>query len=227
MAMRNEKWSTEEIEKDVHYNYAATTSYPATEHLAVVLKAIGEQLREKRLTAEQKELAWMVAQAQFNRVDFDVNEVIRKVELKVQAEVKKDRGNPKYRACFPKGLSLIALKGQAEAAELEVLGKGLKQHFPALWSEHGAELEALAKRAVAAEEAAAKALREAEVAKMEERLARGEAVKQLRRNEGALLMVFPGERAKVRSFFRQINSRVEDEAQPSFEADGAAGADEG
>lgn len=212
MARRDETYGTVEIERDLRYHQAASTSHPETEHLVPVIQGCETRLRGKRQAREDKELARMVARAQLVRVDFDVNELIREVELGVQAEVKKNREDPRYKACFPKGLSLIALKGKEEADELALLAKGLKQHFPSLWAEHGAKIEELAKKTVAAEEAAMAADREVEVAWMEERLARKEAVTQLRRNEGALIAQFPGDRAKVRSFFRQLPRK--DDAQP-------------
>jgi len=78
----------------------------------------------------------------------------------------------------------------------------LRQHFPKLAEEHGAELDRLTKATVAAEHAWKQAEAAVDAAFADEKTARMELIEHLDKNAGKLLDMFPGEKAHVRRFFR-------------------------
>lgn len=85
--------------------------------------------------------------------------------------------------------------------------RALEKRSAPLAKGYGKELLRLSNAAVTAELAWKKASTEAATAFGEEVLARTDLVRQLQKNEGALTTLFPGQRRRVRSFFRPTRRR--------------------
>ncbi len=139
--------------------------------------------------------------------DLDVDDRARLLELDMLRLVDKDRTRAEYRAAFPKGLvHILALRGKAEETELKATMKAVRAASPELARRY-ADVPVLAAAATAAENEWREAEAAAGRAFVAERIVRLDLVRQLQKNEGALLVVFPGKRARVRSFFRTATSR--------------------
>ncbi len=133
----------------------------------------------------------------------DLDDACRDTEIDHFAKVKKDRTAADYRACWPRGLSdLVAARGAEQARSVRALVAELERHVPDLHAKHGARLLELA----VLTEQRERAWNDAEVAAGQaftlERIARASLIEQLRKNEGALREIYPGQARKVRSFFR-------------------------
>ncbi len=110
---------------------------------------------------------------------------------------------------FPGGLSaLVAMRGSEQNEAVGTVVKVLDKRAPDLAKSYVKELSRLSKIAVDAETAWKKAETSASAVFGEEVLARLELVRQLQKNEGALTTLFPGQRRRVRSFFRPTRRRV-------------------
>jgi hypothetical protein len=208
MAIPSERSSTAQILQDSRYHRAALTAHPKTEHLVTPLKDAEDELRKARLATEHSEDERTGRLAVLLNVDFELDDLVRIVHLKVLIATSKERTHPLYRACFPNGLSaLVGLRGTAQAREVKGLIGVLREQEPNIAKEHGAELERLADASVEAENEWRDS--EAEVGRVFglERIARAELIRQMHRSEGALLTVFPGQKRRVRAFFRPTRRR--------------------
>lgn len=208
MPIRDERTSTDEILRDSRFHRASLASDPRTTHLVSVLQTAETKLRQAAGRHDEKDDQRTDALALLLRTDFELDEKLRLLELAVLGAVGKDRAHTGYQALFPRGLSaLLALRGDDEAREVAALVGKLKGQFPKLATEYGADLGRLGKLTGEAERAWRQAETDTAAAFGEEVIARVELVRQIQKNEGALLSIFPGQRRRVRSFFRPTRRR--------------------
>lgn len=214
MPIRNETTSSEELLLDSRYHIAALLSDPETESLAPATKKVAQALRAAAAQTESMEGERVEAQALLVRADLVVDKRVRQLDLDLLAALSGQRGDERYRQVFPRGAStVIALRGAEESAAVELVVKGLQTAHPELYKRHGAELKKLAAAASAAEDALIKLEAAADQVFTTELAARRALVRQLQKNEGALTVMFPGDRAAVRSFFRATRRRQAEEAK--------------
>ncbi|MBN1612406.1 MAG: hypothetical protein JW940_37595 [Polyangiaceae bacterium] len=194
--------------------------------LAPPASELGASLKAQwhvRLETSEREV---MTGALLDRADYELDQACRTVELEALALVGKDRSAPEYRALFPDGLAvLVALRGTAQVRKVEQMVGTMRERAPDLGARHAQTLLELASKMVAAEKTAADAHQGYAEAFAKERLLRFDLVRQLRRNEGALTTVYPGNRALVRSFFPRRRVRAAVESAPlTNEPTAAAGA---
>lgn len=202
-SIRGERTGTENLLRDGRYHYAALLADPETSHLAPLTKPRIDSLKQAATLTEDAELFRLEKQALYARAEYLHDNLQRECELDIYKSVKKNRQAPSYRKVYPQGFSaLIAQSGAEQERSVKTMLKGLVAHFPTVAKKYGKDLEKLAAEASAAETALKEA--EAEVGRLfvAEQLERGELFRQMRRNEGSLLSLFPDDRARVRLYFR-------------------------
>jgi hypothetical protein len=216
MAIRNEKASTAKILQDARFHRAAVGGHPKTLRLVERINAPYLSLKAARNATEEAEDAAMDAFARLTLADFELDEECRQSELDVLGATGKDRDAVEYRACF--GLvslgELVAMRGVEQADAVKTLVEALARQVPAVHAERGERLLALAATATTAEAAWLEAERLAGGAFANEKIERLQVVRQLQKNQGALTEIFPGNRRRVRSFYRPGKARVV-EAEPT------------
>lgn len=224
--MSDERAGTEEILRDARYHKAALAADPRTTHLADRLRKPYTQLKVTRAAADEKEEARVEGLARLLRSDFELDERLRLLELDVLRDTKKNRSDPRYKAIFPRGLSgLLAMRGEEQSREVEALTKQLRARKIPNAALACAELADLADVTAKADAAWRQAETDAAQAFGEEVLARFELIRQLQKSEGALLAEFPGQRRRVRSFFRPTRRRgaAPDDGRPETALEPASG----
>ena len=220
MAIRDEESGSAELRRDARFHGAALIEDERTEPLEAAVQALVAVLSKATIATEAAVDARIIGLARLTRADFELDELLRQLELDLLKAVSKNRKDPLYRAVLPNGLStVIALRGAAQSEAIDTIVKALDKRAPALAKEYSKELLRLAKLAVDAEKAWKKAETNASAVFGEEVLARLDLVRQLQKNEGALLSLFPGQRRRVRSFYRPSRQRnvATDEAAPEDE----------
>lgn len=216
-SIRTERTGTDELLRDARYHYAAVLSDPGTAALAPAVKTRADALRKAAAVTVDAEETRVEAQALRDRAEFEHDGKHRELELEVLLAVRKDRGLAAYKRVYPQGLSaLIAESGEAQARATTAALKGLEADHPALHKRYAKTLTELATAAAKAEKDWLQAESDAAQAFSGEQLARIDLVRQLQKNEGALTAQFPGERGRVRSYFR--NRKRGGEAQPAAPA---------
>jgi hypothetical protein len=224
MGIRDERTATNEILRDARYHQAAVMADPGTAHLAKTIRDAREALKKARELREEADELRTEKLAVLLRTDYDLDEQLALAELALLAHVKKDRAAPAYRAVFPKGLSpIVGLRGEEEAREVKALLAPLKKHAPTIEQQYGKELRRLADESVAVENEWAEAETAAARAFADELRARTDLVRRLQKNEGALVMLYPGDRRRVRSFFRQTKRGTEQALHPGTPAASRSG----
>jgi hypothetical protein len=222
MSIRDESTSSNEILRDARFHRAALHSDSEAKHLVDAVAKSMDALKKRRNASEDAEEQRIDALAALLRVDFDLDEQIRGLELEVLGAVSKNRADAGYKAIFPRGLSsLVGLRGEDEAREVRAMLPKLKEHFPKLAKAREADLEKLAASSIAAEKAWKDAETQAAHVFADEVIARTELVRQLQKNEGALVALYPGQKGKVRSYFRPTRRRGA--ATPGGDAPAATG----
>lgn len=222
MAIRSEQTGTEELIKDGLFLWASLESDPETEPLAKVVRQEIDKLKAADLVTREAEETQTAKWALLQRAEFAHDELQRECELDVFKSVKKDRKAPEYRAVYPGGLSaLIQLSGKEQERAVTGMLKGLDAHHPELAKQYKKDLSALSRKATQAEDEWGKAQAQATQAFQSERLSRAGLVRTMQRTEGSLLTQFPGDRARVRSYFRA--HRRSEEAAPAEPAPAPAG----
>ncbi len=211
----SEERSTEEIVRDARYHHTALLADPHTQHLAAAVKLRIEALRKAAELADSADGVRLEKQALRNRAEFAHDDVQRACELEIFASVRKDRSLPPYRDVYPGGFSgLIALQGAEQEREVVKMCEALSSHHPELAKKYKKDLLKLAAEATAAESALRQADTDASHAFVAEVRARGELLEQLRRNEGALISLFPGDKARIRLYYRDRRRPKKEPAQP-------------
>lgn len=211
--MRDHTSSTEMHLFDSRFHRAALLSNPETLSLADAVLGYEQGLRTARGVREEKEELEMVALAALYRIDFDYDEKIREAELAVFAKVKKKRDNPSYKRVFPKGLMAVtALRGADQQRTVSAMLTDLLAEYPEIHATYGADLTSLGDQSVQAETAYLDAVAVSAQSFGLEVAARTALVRQLYKNEGALLGLFPRQRAKVRTFFRPSKKAAKKQA---------------
>lgn len=208
MAIRDEESGSTELKRDARFHNAALTADKRTEHLAGPVQTVIVELTKGALATENADEARLIALAKLTRADFELDELLRELELDLLKAVAKNRKDPLYRAVLPEGLSaVVALRGSEQSDAIDGVVKALDKRAPDLAKRYSKDLTRLAKVAVDAEAAWKKAESNASAVFGEEVLARLDLVRQLQKNEGALMTLFPGQRRRVRSFFRPTRRR--------------------
>lgn len=220
MGIRDEESASSELKRDAVFHSAALTADKATDHLTAGVTAVVAGLNAAVSAAEAAETQRVVALARLSRADFELDELLRQLELDLQKETNKNRKDPLFRAVLPNGLSaVLTLRGSEQHEEVERIVKVLDKRSVGLGKVYSKELLRLSKASVDAETAWKRAATAATAAFGEEVLARTELVRQLQKNEGALLSLFPGQRRRVRSFYRPTRRRgaAPDDGTPESE----------
>lgn len=208
MSIRDESTSTNEILRDARFHRAALMASAETRDLADGVSKAMDEVKKRRNASEDAEEKRVDSLAQLIRVDFDLDDELRGMELEVLAAVSKNRSDAGYKAVFPKGLSaLVGLRGDEEAREVRAVVPKLKEHFPKVHAARAKSLEKLAAASVDAEKAWQDAETQAAHVFADEVIARTQLVRQLQKNEGALVALFPGQKGRVRSYFRPTRRR--------------------
>lgn len=199
----NEERSTEEILRDARYHHAALLADPTTQHLAAAVKQRVEALRKAAGLADAADSLRQEKQALRNLAEFVHDDAQRACELEVFAAVRKDRAQPAYRDLYPDGFSgLIARQGADQEREVVKMCDALTTHHPELAKKYKKDLLKLAAEATAAEVALDQAETDASHAFVAEVRSRSELIEQLRRNEGALITLFPSDKGRIRLYYR-------------------------
>jgi hypothetical protein len=220
MAIRDEGSASAELKRDAVFHKAALLADKAAEHLAASVQSVIARLKTAVDAAEAAESERVVALARLSRADFELDDRLRLLELDLQKETNKNRKDPLFRAVLPDGLSpIVALRGARQHEQVIRIAKALEKRSPELAKAYSKELVRLSKAAVDAETAWRSASTDAVAAFGDEVLARTELVRQLQKNEGALLALFPGQRRRVRSFYRPTRRRgaAPDDGTPETE----------
>ena len=205
MAIRDESTGTAEHLKDSRFHGASLLSDPETHEMAPLMKPLEAKLRKARDTREDREGDQVEAFAILIRCDWVIDNAHKFVELEVFAACNRKRTDERYRAVYPKGLAaLIALRGEDEKRATDTMLHALEAHFPAIHKKHAKELVAFAAAAEKAETEWTNASDAADAALLAEFAARRALIRQLQKNEGALLTLFPGDKTRVRSYFRPV-----------------------
>lgn len=211
MAIRKETTGTEELIRDNRYHRAALLSDPETAHLAAATKTPEDALRKASHVQDEKEGERAEKLAVFIRSDFQLDTRLKYFEADVFGVCNRSRSDDRYKDIFPRGLAaVIALRGEDEKKAVEAALAAAHRHFPDIEKKYKKELETLAAHTAQAEKDRDAAETAADQAMLDEFAARRTLVRQLQKNEGALLTLFPGDKARVRSYFRP-QKRTRDE----------------
>lgn len=214
--IRDERTGTDELIRDGSYHYAALLADPDAAHLAPAVKKRLDALTEAQATTNQCALVRIEKQALTERAEYEHDHRQSVVELAVLAAVGRNRKVAAYQEVYPHGLSaLLSLSGEEQELAATGLLQKLKLHHPTLWKDHAKDLQKLAQDATAAEKAQRLAQAAEDRAFLDEQAARAELTRQLRKNEGALISLYPGERGAVRLYYRQPKKRSSHPALPT------------
>lgn len=208
MAMPRDHHSSERILRDSGFHRAALLADAQAKHLAASISAERNKLKDARDATEAAQEKSTEDLALLLRTDFELDDLVRTVNLELLVAVGKDRQNATYRAAFPNGLSaLVGLRGEAQAREVKRLIGVLKEGAPELAESRAAALDKLADESIAAETTWRDTVTRGAQAFALEQIARTELIEQMQKNEGALTVLYPGQRRRVRSFFRPAHRR--------------------
>lgn len=199
----DEQRGTGEIIRDARYHHAALLADPATQHLAAAVKQRVERLQKAEQATVAADGLRLEQQALRARAEFLHDDLHRGCELEVLVVVRKDRSLPAYTAVYRDGLSaLISLVGEEQEREVVKMCDALQAEHPQIAKKYKTDLLKLAQQASAAQKALLQAETDATHAFVAEVSARKDVSEQLRRNEGALLSLFPLDRNRVRLYYR-------------------------
>lgn len=210
--IRDERTGTEELLRDGRYHYAALLADPEAAHLAAGVKTRLDALTKAEKATTDAEFLRLERQALFDRAEYLHDSLQRTVELMVYAAVKKNRRAPAYAEVYPQGLSaLVALVGEEQERTVSRVVQKLAEHHPELHKKYGKELSKLAEGAASAEKALKDAISAEDQAFLDEQAARGELSRQLRRDQGALISLYPDDLSYVRLYYRVRSRRRPDD----------------
>ena len=199
----SEERGTKELVRAARYHHAALLADPLTEHLAPAVKTRIEALVKAESQSDAADAVHQEKQALRDRAEYLHDDEHRACELEVFAGVRKDRSLPEYRAVYVLGFSgLIALAGEEQEREVVKMCAALEKEHPEVAKKYKKNLLKLAAEATAAEKALRQADTDASHAFVAEVQARSTLVDQLRRNEGALISLFPRDKKRVRLYYR-------------------------
>lgn len=208
MAIPTETSSSERLTQYARYHLAALKADPQTQHLVAPIEEAAERLWRSYLDRQGTKTKAAEARARFDRADFELDEACRLCELEVLGAAGKNREAGDYRAIFSRGLSaLVAARGDTQAREVQKLVTELEQRLPDVGKKYASTLRALSERSTQAEKELDLAQDADAVAFNHERIARTDLLRQLRRNRGALRVLYPDSLRRVRSFFAQESRR--------------------
>ncbi len=199
----SEERSTDEIVRDARYHHAALLADPDTQHLAAAVKQRIDALLKAKLASDAADALHQEKQALRNRAEYVHDDTQRACELEVFGVVRKDRSLPAYKNVYRIGFSgLIALSGEEQEREVVKMCDALTAEHPELGKKYKKDLLKLAAEATAAEKALLQADTDANHAFAAEVRGRVAVNEQLRRNEGALISLFPSDKSRVRLYYR-------------------------
>ncbi len=199
----SEERSTDEIVRDARYHHAALLADPDTQHLAAAVKQRIDALLKAKLQSDAADALRQEKQALRNRAEYVHDDAQRACELEIFAQVRKERSLPAYSNVYRLGFSgLIALTGAEQEREVVKMCESLATEHPELAKKYSKNLLKLAAEATAAEKTLLQADTDATHAFSAEVRGRVALNEQLRRNEGALISLFPTDKARVRLYYR-------------------------
>lgn len=218
MAIRDESTSSVELFRDARFHRRALLCDPQAMHLADGVKLCESALAKAVAVVDEKEEEQVGTQAEATRAEFVSDKRVRVAELELLAHVEKDRRHPDYVYVLSGGLSpLVALSGEEAERAVRAFVDRLATRVPALAEKHGPLLVSAAADSSAAHRRYREAVAATHAARGGEYLARLDLVQRLRRNEGALAELFPGDRGRVRSYFRRQRRSESLEVTPESE----------
>ncbi len=199
----SEERSTQEIVRDARYHHAALLADPDTQHLAPAVKQRIDALLKAQAQSDAADSLRQEKQALRNRAEYVHDDAQRACELEIFAQVRKERSLPAYSNVYRLGFSgLIALTGAEQEREVVKMCESLATEHPELAKKYSKNLLKLAAEATAAEKTLLQADTDATHAFSAEVRGRVALNEQLRRNEGALISLFPTDKARVRLYYR-------------------------
>ncbi len=199
----SEERSTQEIVRDARYHHAALLADPDTQHLAPAVKQRIDALLKAQAQSDAADSLRQEKQALRNRAEYVHDDAQRACELEIFAQVRKERSLPAYSNVYRLGFSgLIALAGAEQEREVVKMCESLATEHPELAKKYSKNLLKLAAEATAAEKTLLQADTDATHAFSAEVRGRVALNEQLRRNEGALISLFPTDKARVRLYYR-------------------------
>lgn len=214
--IRDEKTGTNELLRDGRYHYAALLADPETAHLAPAVKKRLDGLTQAKAATSAAELSRLESQALLDRAEYLHDRGQSTVELLVYGAVQKNRRAAAYHELYPHGLSaLVALSGEEQERAVGGLLTKLAVHHPEVHKQHGKTLAKLAADATAAEKAQKTAATAEAQTFLDETSARAELYRQLRKNEGALIALFPEDLSRVRLYYRKTSRRAAPAVDPT------------
>ena len=209
----SEERSTQEIVRDARYHHAALLADPDTQHLAPAVKQRIDALLKAQAQSDAADALRQEKQALRNRAEYVHDDAQRACELEIFALVRKDRSLPAYSNVYRIGFSgLIALAGAEQEREVVKMCESRASEHPELAKKYSKNLLKLAAEATAAEKALLQADTDATHAFAGEVRGRVALNEQLRRNEGALISLFPTDKARVRLYYRTRRRSKKDAA---------------
>ena len=201
--IRNERTGTEELLRDGRFHYAALLADPDTAHLAPPVKTKLDSLTQAHSTTEAADLVRIEKQALAVRAEYVHDQKHSVVELLVLGVVKRKRELPPYRDVYPDGLTgLTGLSGAEQERAVGDMVDELAIHHPEIHLKYSKELLKLAADATAAEKAHTDAEAKVNRTFAQEQSARSELSLLLRKNEGALISLFPHDHTLTRLYYR-------------------------
>lgn len=191
---------------------AALAVDPTTQHLAAGIRAATERVRQavgQRQAARETAVAKMAVR---ERADFELDQLVRLIDLDALAAAGRDRKASPYRELFPRGVTAVVAAPLADEIQAVRTLEGRLRESPEALRAHAEPLRAARERleqAVAEHREAARTESEAAGQLL---LAKTDWQRQYRASYGALLTIF-GDRRRAESFFVRATDTGSEEAE--------------
>ena len=204
---KNTKKSSIELEKDARYHKAAVGAEPALRHLQPRIAAPYADLKSARRVREDAEDFVVEKLAIRNHADATLDDEVRSIAADAKIRDRRDATLGLFKALFPdiKPSVLVRLPLDEELKAVGLLGDALGD-LPAGDPTREAHLVDLATFAVGLDDAVvAHGDAETEVSRRKrvEEAAQSAVEDALGQNEGAILELFKGNKARTRRYFRR------------------------
>jgi hypothetical protein len=202
MAILDDRSGTETVLDAARFLLGTLSGRRETLPLRDAVRELLRPLKDAHGAAEDAREAAVEKYGALVGADLDLDQRLRALELDLLRLVQKSRRDARYSSVFPKGLAkVLALRGAAEEREVKAVLQALRRVAPDLAESYG-DLAELAVAATAAEREWLDAQTATSRLFTEEVVARLKLVRQIQKTEGALIALYPGQRARVRAFFR-------------------------
>ena len=202
MAVLDDRSGTETVLDAARFLLGTLSGRRETRPLRDAVRELLQPLKDAHEAALSAKEAAVEKYGALVGADLDVDQRLRTLELDLLRLVQKNRRDARYTSVFPRGLGkVLALRGAAEEREVKAVLQALRRVAPDLAESYG-DLAELAAAATAAEREWLDAQTAASRLFAEEVVARLKLVRQIQKTEGALIALYPGQKGRVRAFFR-------------------------